>query len=141
MVSSPYANNRERDSARLLLLSPHTPIPNSPFCKIPRGNQCVLSDTQEGTKDLGRNWRHWEHTDLGKSGASRRRENWGGRWERRHEQGCWLTLQKADQRVLACFLALTLQETWRLEVEAEAPIFVLAHWLPETRLGTAGGCC
>lgn len=48
---------------------------------------------------------------------------------------------KLDQRVLACFLALTLQETWRLEVEAEAPIFVLAHWLPEIRLGTAGGRC
>lgn len=138
MVSSLYADNREWDSARLLLLSPPTPIPNSPFGKIPCGNQCVLSDTQEGTKDLGRNWKH---TDLEKSRASRRRENWGGCWERRHEQGCWLTLQKTDQRVLAGFLALTLQETWRLEVEAEASIFVLAHWVAETRLGTAGGRC
>lgn len=74
MVSSLYADNREWDSARLLLLSPPTPIPNSPFGKIPCGNQCVLSDTQEGTKDLGGNWKH---TDLEKSRASRRRENWG----------------------------------------------------------------
>lgn len=32
-----------------------------------------------------------------------------------------------DQRVLSRFLALTLEETWRLEVEVEAMVFVLAR--------------